>query len=125
MPDRAERENPRAERRPHSEKRAALERGRQGTEADDSGSGKGAELTIGSANRNDEWFQMAEAGEKSWKWVHSFFPTSSGCATMLRKMLMYGREAQSKTRIASPATIPKSGERNRKIHSCMLYLISI
>ena len=36
-------------------------------------------------------------------------------------MLMYGREAQSKTRIASPATIPKSGERNRKIHSCMLY----
>ena len=41
------------------------------------------------------------------------------------KMLMYGREAQSKTRIASPATIPKSGERNRKIHSCMLYLISI
>ena len=41
------------------------------------------------------------------------------------KKLMYGREAQSKTRIASPATIPKSGERNRKIHSCMLYLISI
>ena len=41
------------------------------------------------------------------------------------KMLMYGREAQSKTRIASPATIPKSGERNRKIHSCVLYLISI
>ena len=40
-------------------------------------------------------------------------------------MLMYGREAQSKTRIASPATIPKSGEHNRKIHSCMLYLISI
>ena len=40
-------------------------------------------------------------------------------------MLMYGREAQSKTRIANPATIPKSGERNRKIHSCMLYLISI
>ena len=40
-------------------------------------------------------------------------------------MLMYGREAQSKTRIASPATIPKSGERNRKIYSCMLYLISI
>lgn len=25
------------------------------------------------------------------------------------KMLMYGREAQSKTRIASPATIPKQG----------------
>ena len=41
------------------------------------------------------------------------------------QMLMYGREAQSKTRIASPATIPKSGERNRKIHSCVLYLISI
>ena len=41
------------------------------------------------------------------------------------EMLMYGREAQSKTRIASPATIPKSGERNRKIYSCMLYLISI
>ena len=30
-----------------------------------------------------------------------------------------------KTWIASPAAIPKSGERNRKIHSCMLYLISI
>ena len=44
---------------------------------------------------------------------------------ILAQMLMYGREAQSKTRIASPATIPKSGERNRKIHSCMLYLISI
>ena len=46
-------------------------------------------------------------------------------ATTDGSMLMYGREAQSKTRIASPATIPKSGERNRKIHSCMLYLISI
>ena len=33
-------------------------------------------------------------------------------------------EVNEKT-IASPATIPKSGERNRKIHSCMLYLISI
>lgn len=43
----------------------------------------------------------------------------------LEQMLMYGREAQSKTKTASPATIPKSGERNRKIHSCMLYLISI
>ena len=41
------------------------------------------------------------------------------------EMLMYGREAQSKTKTASPATIPKSGERNRKIHSCVLYLISI
>ena len=41
------------------------------------------------------------------------------------RMLMYGREAQSKTKTASPATIPKSGERNRKIYSCMLYLISI
>lgn len=40
-------------------------------------------------------------------------------------MLMYGREAQSKTKTASSATIPKSGERNRKIHSCVLYLISI
>ena len=40
-------------------------------------------------------------------------------------MLMYDREAQSKTKTASPATIPKSGERNRKIHSCVLYLISI
>lgn len=40
-------------------------------------------------------------------------------------MLIYGKEAQSKTKTASPATIPKSGERNRKIHSCMLYLISI
>ena len=45
--------------------------------------------------------------------------------SLVAAMLMYGREAQSKTRIASPATIPKSGERNRKIHSCMLYLISI
>ena len=43
----------------------------------------------------------------------------------LISMLMYGREAQSKTKTASPATIPKSGERNRKIHSCVLYLISI
>ena len=48
-----------------------------------------------------------------------------GKDTKPEEMLMYGREAQSKTRIASPATIPKSGERNRKIHSCMLYLISI
>lgn len=47
------------------------------------------------------------------------------CVRIPMIMLMYGREAQSKTRIASPATIPKSGERNRKIHSCMLYLISI
>ena len=45
--------------------------------------------------------------------------------TIRAVMLMYGREAQSKTKTASPATIPKSGERNRKIHSCMLYLISI
>ena len=37
------------------------------------------------------------------------------------QMLMYGREAQSKTRIASPATIPKSGKRNRKNRSRMLY----
>ena len=43
----------------------------------------------------------------------------------LISMLIYGREAQSKTKTASPATIPKSGERNRKIHSCVLYLISI
>ena len=57
-----------------------------------------------------------------------FFTTSvTGLKTVVipEQMLMYGREAQSKTRIASPATIPKSGERNRKIHSCMLYLISI
>ena len=45
--------------------------------------------------------------------------------TIPAQMLMYGREAQSKTKTASPATIPKSGERNRKIHSCVLYLISI
>ena len=50
---------------------------------------------------------------------------SADIDTILEEMLMYGREAQRKTRIASPATIPKSGERNRKIHSCMLYLISI
>ena len=41
------------------------------------------------------------------------------------KMLIYGREAKDKTWIASPATIPKSGERNRKIHSCMLYFYEI
>ena len=35
------------------------------------------------------------------------------------------QRSTKQTRIASPATIPKSGERNRKIHSCMLYLISI
>ena len=34
-------------------------------------------------------------------------------------------EDDEPSEIASPATIPKSGERNRKIHSCMLYLISI
>ena len=54
------------------------------------------------------------------------YPTSADIYDgILGAMLMYGREAQSKTRIANPATIPKSGERNRKIHSCMLYLISI
>ena len=52
----------------------------------------------------------------SWKGTETTTPA---------QMLMYGREAQSKTKTASPATIPKSGERNRKIHSCMLYLISI
>ena len=41
--------------------------------------------------------------------------------TIRAQMLMYGREAQSKTRIASPATIPKQGEHNRKIHGCMIY----
>ena len=55
----------------------------------------------------------------------SYGPVYITDANVPDKMLMYGREAQSKTRIASPATIPKSGERNRKIHSCMLYLISI
>ena len=53
------------------------------------------------------------------------FIISVGIETVQLLMLMYGREAQSKTRIANPATIPKSGERNGKIHSCMLYLISI
>ena len=53
------------------------------------------------------------------------FIISVGIETVQLLMLMYGREAQSKTKTASPATIPKSGERNRKIHSCMLYLISI
>ena len=70
---------------------------------------------------------------KFWSWLlalvwrygaSSTFWKVTGRIT-LRQMLMYGREAQSKTRIASPATIPKSGERNRKIHSCVLYLISI
>lgn len=54
-----------------------------------------------------------------------FYDSMLSDVTTPERMLMYGREAQSKTRIASPATIPKSGERNRKIHSCMLYLISI
>ena len=62
------------------------------------------------------------AGLGVWAWLICWRAT----ARITRApMLMYGREAQSKTRIASPATIPKSGERNRKIHSCMLYLISI
>ena len=56
-------------------------------------------------------------------WLHCFWGVGTIVSPYI--MLMYGREAQSKTRIASPATIPKSGERNRKIHSCMLYLISI
>ena len=43
-------------------------------------------------------------------------PTLDECSCTVEK---------HKTWIASPATIPKSGERNRKIHSCMLYLISI
>ena len=74
-----------------------------------------------------------DAFSKFWSWLLA--PVSacgapSTCwkvtaTTTPALMLMYGREAQSKTRIASPATIPKSGERNRKIHSCMLYLISI
>lgn len=69
---------------------------------------------------------------KSWesasqRWMLPVTTAGSLLYSMFRMapMLMYGREAQSKTRIASPATIPKSGERNRKIHSCMLYLISI
>ena len=66
-----------------------------------------------------------------WLWVPvSAFGVLSTCWKVMvtitpAAMLMYGREAQSKTKTASPATIPKSGERNRKIHSCVLYLISI
>ena len=43
--------------------------------------------------------------------------------TIRAQMLMYGREAQSKTRIASPATIPKSGERNRKTWLLLCFAI--
>ena len=55
-------------------------------------------------------------------------PGAAGLLTELSVtgiMLMYGREAQSKTRIASPATIPKSGERNRKIHSCIRPIVTV
>ena len=40
---------------------------------------------------------------------------------------MYGKEASNRKQEIDRKhhTIPKSGERNRKIHSCMLYLISI
>ena len=64
------------------------------------------------------WAPVSASGVSSTCWKVTATTTPA-------QMLMYGREAQSKTRIASPATIPKSGERNRKIHSCMLYLISI
>ena len=64
------------------------------------------------------WVPVSACGVPSTCWKVTVTTTPA-------PMLMYGREAQSKTRIASPATIPKSGERNRKIHSCMLYLISI
>ena len=76
-------------------------------------------------------FNNKEAMEAIGDGVQGYFVTSMSQGvdfefqTTDGEMLMYGREAQSKTRIASPATIPKSGERNRKIHSCMLYLISI
>ncbi len=41
-------------------------------------------------------------------------------------MLMYGREAQSKTRISQPCHYSEvRGNAIEKIHSCMLYLISI
>ena len=76
-------------------------------------------------------FNNKEAMEAIGDGVQGYFVTSMSegvdfeFQTTDGQMLMYGREAQSKTRIASPATIPKSGERNRKIHSCMLYLISI
>ena len=42
-------------------------------------------------------------------------------------MLMYGKEASNRKQEIDRQhyTIPKSGERNRKIYSCMLYLISI
>lgn len=81
------------------------------------------------------WNSLTLLSKSSRLWLSLWVPVSafgvpSTCwkvtvTTTPAPMLMYGREAQSKTRIASPATIPKSGERNRKIHSCMLYLISI
>ena len=67
--------------------------------------------------------QQSEAAETK---VQASAPETKAPETSAPEtMLMYGREAQSKTKTARPATIPKSGERNRKIHSCMLYLISI
>ena len=69
----------------------------------------------------------AALGNSSSLWIYPFAYSQYHMKLLysLPIMLMYGREAQSKTKTASPATIPKSGERNRKIHSCMLYLISI
>jgi hypothetical protein len=43
--------------------------------------------------------------------------------TSLMRMLMYGREAQDMD--SQPCRYSEVRERNRKIHSCMLYLISI
>ena len=61
-----------------------------------------------------------------------FIPNKQALSTVEKQIstLDFRRECsctveKHKTWIASPATIPKSGERNRKIHSCMLYLISI
>ena len=73
-------------------------------------------------------YDMTEKTQEAFRVLWDYELSADEAEEMLQNsalMLMYGREAQSKTRIASPATIPKSGERNRKIHSCMLYLISI
>ena len=79
-------------------------------------------------NDADNHWHECSCGDKKDTAAHTageWIIDTPATATTDGSMLMYGREAQSKTRIASPATIPKSGERNRKIHSCMLYLISI
>ena len=84
--------------------------------------GEIVDLKFPSVNPDDSRDNLIRLAECYIQQILKFKPQ---CVMCQGEMLMYGREAQSKTKTASPATIPKSGERNRKIHSCMLYLISI